>query len=82
MFYLCSVNYYAPIEKTVPQPNEATKVSIGSHTDFQLFTILWQDTAGGLQVLNRDGQWINAKPVEGTFVVNIADYLQRITNGL
>lgn len=56
------------------------QVSIGSHTDFQLFTILWQDTAGGLQVLNRAGQWIHARPLPGTFVVNIADYLQRITN--
>ncbi|KAI1368087.1 2OG-Fe(II) oxygenase [Xylaria arbuscula] len=57
-----------------------TEVSIGSHTDFQLFTMLWQDSIGGLQVLNRQGQWINAKPVPGTFVVNIADYMQRITN--
>ncbi|EEY21475.1 gibberellin 3-beta-dioxygenase [Verticillium alfalfae VaMs.102] len=58
------------------------EVSIGSHTDFQLFTMLWQDDVGGLQVLNRDGQWIRASPVPGTFVVNIADYLQRITNDL
>jgi len=35
-----------------------------------------------LQVLNHDGEWLSAKPVEGTFVVNIADYLQRITNDL
>ncbi|KAJ3563339.1 hypothetical protein NPX13_g8238 [Xylaria arbuscula] len=42
--------------------------------------MLWQDSIGGLQVLNRQGQWINAKPVPGTFVVNIADYMQRITN--
>lgn len=56
------------------------QVSIGSHTDFQLFTILWQDQAGGLQVLSRGGQWLHARPVRGTFVVNIADYLQRITN--
>lgn len=55
-------------------------VSIGSHTDFQLFTILWQDDRGGLQVLNRQGQWIRAAPIPGTLVVNIADYLQRITN--
>jgi isopenicillin N synthase-like dioxygenase len=31
-------------------------------------------------VLNREGEWINAAPIEGTFVVNIGDYLQRITN--
>ncbi|KAI3396757.1 hypothetical protein diail_11719 [Diaporthe ilicicola] len=67
-----------------PQPQEQQQqeeqVSIGSHTDFQLFTILHQDTVPGLQVLSREGQWLNAPPVPGTFVVNIADYLQRITN--
>ncbi|KAK1968808.1 2OG-Fe(II) oxygenase superfamily protein [Colletotrichum sublineola] len=60
----------------------STQVSIGSHTDFQLFTILWQDAVGGLQVLNRESQWIRATPIPGTFVVNIADYMQRITNDL
>lgn len=81
-----ALNYYPSLPPS-PSPPPVTKgsstpdaVSIGSHTDFQLFTILWQDAVGGLQVLNRQGQWINAKPVEGTFVVNIADYLQRITN--
>ncbi|KAI1341451.1 2OG-Fe(II) oxygenase [Xylariaceae sp. FL0016] len=77
-----ALNYYPPIPKPDPSSrgDEETQVSIGSHTDFQLFTILWQDNHGGLQVLNRKGQWINAKPIPGTFVVNIADYLQRITN--
>lgn len=73
-------NYYPPLP---PQDDTSGpgQTSIGSHTDFQLFTILWQDTQGGLQVLNRDGQWLNAPPKPGTFVVNIGDYLQRITNG-
>lgn len=62
------------------RPARSAPVSIGSHTDFQLFTILWQDDCGGLQVLNRQGQWIRAAPIPGTLVVNIADYLQRITN--
>lgn len=77
-----ALNYYPPIpaRPAVPGRSGEEEVSIGSHTDFQLFTMLWQDSNGGLQVLNRQGQWINAKPVEGTFVVNIADYLQRITN--
>lgn len=64
------------------QEQEQEQVSIGSHTDFQLFTILCQDAVPGLQVLSREGQWLNAPPVPGTFVVNIADYLQRITNDL
>lgn len=64
------------------QDKEQEQVSIGSHTDFQLFTILCQDAVPGLQVLSRGGQWLNAPPIPGTFVVNIADYLQRITNDM
>ncbi|GKT52722.1 2OG-Fe(II) oxygenase superfamily protein [Colletotrichum tofieldiae] len=79
-----ALNYYPPLPQAPgnADPNASTQVSIGSHTDFQLFTILWQDAVGGLQVLNRQGQWIRAAPIPGTFVVNIADYLQRITNDL
>ncbi|KAH7321818.1 hypothetical protein BKA65DRAFT_513059 [Rhexocercosporidium sp. MPI-PUGE-AT-0058] len=72
------LNYYPSIPPSTSGSEE--QVSIGSHTDFQLFTILWQDSNGGLQVLNREGEWINAAPIEETFVVNIGDYLQRITN--
>ncbi|KAK2594252.1 hypothetical protein QQS21_008031 [Conoideocrella luteorostrata] len=77
-----NMNYYPPIRDggSVEPGDPDAGVSIGSHTDFQLFTILWQDMVGGLQVLNRNGQWINAKPMPDTFVVNIADCLQRITN--
>ncbi|KAK3989039.1 Clavaminate synthase-like protein, partial [Cladorrhinum sp. PSN332] len=78
-----AVNYYPPLDEktqTGGKDSEEEDVSIGSHTDFQLFTILWQDDSGGLEVLTRQGQWLRAPPVEGTFVVNFADYMQRITN--
>lgn len=74
-----ALNYY-PTIILEPADADADSVSIGSHTDFQLFTILWQDDCGGLQVLNRHGQWLAAPPVPGTFVVNIGDLFQRITN--
>lgn len=48
-------NYYPP--RSVEQ-TEQKFVSLGSHTDLQLFTLLWQDSVGGLQVLTREGQWI------------------------
>lgn len=77
-----NMNYYPPIPNspTLAPTDPNARVSIGSHTDFPVFTILWQDNVGGLQVLNREGQWINAKPIPDTLVVNIADCLQRITN--
>lgn len=37
---------------------------------------------GGLQVLNRDGQWIKAVPVEGAIVVNIGDFMMRLCNDI
>ncbi|KAK0713633.1 2og-Fe oxygenase family protein [Lasiosphaeria miniovina] len=73
-----AVNYYRPLRPSAAEG--VSDVSIGSHTDFQLFTILWQDAAGGLQVLSREGQWLRAAPVPGAFVVNFGDYMQRITN--
>ncbi|KAH8803408.1 putative gibberellin 3-beta hydroxylase [Xylogone sp. PMI_703] len=53
---------------------------IGAHTDFECFTIVTQDNSGGLQVLSKEGEWIQAKPVPGAFVVNIADCFMRQTN--
>lgn len=59
---------------------EALDVGLGSHTDLQSFTLLWQDMIGGLQVLNSNDEWIKACPVEGIFVVNIGDFMQRLSN--
>lgn len=71
-------NYYPAM--TEKQAASSADVGIGSHTDLQCFTLLWQDSIGGLQVLTKDGHWIKALPIEGTFVVNIGDYLMRLTN--
>ena len=54
--------------------------SVGEHTDYGLLTILHQDEVGGLEVKSR-GEWIAAPPVEGTFVCNLGDMLDRITGG-
>ena len=53
-------NYYPG---TTAGGTEDNLVSLGSHTDLQLFTLLWQDMVGGLQVLNRQGQWIKVHTV-------------------
>ncbi|KAK1637395.1 hypothetical protein BDP81DRAFT_348441 [Colletotrichum phormii] len=53
---------------------------IGAHTDVECFTIVTQDTSGGLEVLSKSGIWVKADPMPGSFVVNIADCFMRQTN--
>ncbi|WP_192258544.1 isopenicillin N synthase family dioxygenase [Mesorhizobium caraganae] len=55
-------------------------IGMGAHTDYGNLTILAQDSVGGLQVMNRDGVWVEANPIPGTFVINIGDLVQKLTN--
>ncbi|KAJ5494094.1 Oxoglutarate/iron-dependent dioxygenase [Penicillium fimorum] len=68
----------APVEAL--ENNGEVDVGIGSHTDIQCVTILWQDMSGGLQVLSGSDEWLDARPIPGTMVVNIGDLLQRLSN--
>ena len=54
---------------------------VGEHTDYGLLTILKQDYSGGLQVKSQS-HWIEAPPVDNSFVCNIGDMLDRMTGGL
>jgi len=52
-----------------------------SHTDEGPFTILAQDSRGGLEVKRRDGTWIEAPPIPGTFTINVGDMMMWWSNG-
>jgi isopenicillin N synthase-like dioxygenase len=64
-----------------PQPPDSDAEGVEAHTDTGAFTILLQDQVGGLDVRNRAGKWISATPIPGSIVINIADMMQRWTNG-
>ena len=53
----------------------------GPHTDHGVVTILWQDMLGGLEVMGKDGQWMAAPPLRGSYVINIGELMKRWTNG-
>jgi isopenicillin N synthase-like dioxygenase len=54
---------------------------VGIHKDSGVLTLLWvQPERGGLQV-ERDGQWVDAPPVPGSFIVNIGEMLEYATQG-
>jgi len=66
-------NYPAP--DTPPEPGQ---IRAGAHSDYGSLTILkTEDKPGGLQVLNKDGLWLDVPHMPGCFVVNIGDMLAR-----
>jgi isopenicillin N synthase-like dioxygenase len=71
------LNHYPPQQIM----DETEIIGVGGHCDGGSFTILWQDSLGGLEVRNKAGDWVGVPPLDGTFVINIANLLQRWTNG-
>lgn len=65
-----------------PPITEEPKTAIRSeqHEDINLITLLVGASAGGLQVLNLQGQWLDVIPEADEIVVNVGDMLQRLTN--
>jgi isopenicillin N synthase-like dioxygenase len=61
-----------------PAPGEW---GVGEHSDYGLLTLLLQDDAGGLEVRAADGSWIAVPPLAGSFVCNLGDMLERMTDG-
>ena len=57
-------------------------LGIGQHSDYDMFTILATDDVPALEILNPAGDWIPAPPIEGAFIVNVGDLLERATNDL
>lgn len=70
--------YPPPADETMEAGKEQYGVS--PHTDWGCLTLLCQDATGGLEVQGRDGEWVTAHPIEGTYVVNVGDLLARWTN--
>lgn len=65
-----------------PPSLDMSNSGCGAHTDYGLFTILQQDSIGGLQVRNHAKKWIDAKPLRGSFVINVGDMLSHWTSGV
>ncbi|CAN6675104.1 hypothetical protein TRVA0_088S00210 [Trichomonascus vanleenenianus] len=69
--------------KLVKYPgSDDDKQGVGPHKDSSgMLTFVYQDTTGGLEVLNSEGEWIPATPIPGSFVVNIAQGFEALTGG-
>lgn len=67
--------FYPPITQ---EPKSAIRAE--SHEDINLITLLVGASAGGLQVLNMQNEWLSVVPEKDEIVVNVGDMLQRLTN--
>jgi len=63
-----------------PAPFDGPNIRAGAHEDINVITLLLGAEEAGLEVLDRDGQWLAINPAPGSLVINIGDMLQRLTN--
>lgn len=66
----------------VPESRNPSSIRAAAHEDINLITLLCEATAGGLELLQRDGSWRPIKALNGQIVVDSGDMLQHLTNGL
>ncbi|PPJ53662.1 hypothetical protein CBER1_00897 [Cercospora berteroae] len=77
---IARVLHYPPSK--VPEAQEDKEIGLGAHSDYECFTILLTSTAKGLEILSPDNQWVSAPAAEGSFIINVADFLMRWSNGV
>jgi len=69
--------HYPPITS---EPKSAVRAA--EHEDINLITLLMGASAEGLQVLNKQNEWVNITALPEQLVVNVGDMLQRLTNNV
>ena len=78
------VIHYPALVKEGQDVNEALSkaghVRAAAHEDINLITLLLGADEGGLELLRRDGKWMEVNPPPGCVTCNIGDMLQRLSN--
>jgi isopenicillin N synthase-like dioxygenase len=67
--------HYGPITE---EPIDAVRAA--EHEDINLITLLMGASAEGLQILNKNNEWVAVTALPEQVVVNVGDMLQRLTN--
>jgi len=65
---------------TSPADSAGEQLGIGNHTDYECFTLLYP-TEPGLQVMDGEGKWVSVPLLPDTFVINVGDMLEMLSNG-
>ncbi|MGY0216370.1 isopenicillin N synthase family dioxygenase [Endozoicomonadaceae bacterium StTr2] len=65
-----------------PEPADSEQLGAGVHTDYGMFTFLFQDGVSGLEILDKDDKWIGVSPARDKIIINTGDLMERWTNGV
>jgi len=65
-----------------PVPAGAPGLRAGAHEDINAITLLLGAEEAGLEICDREGNWLPVAPGPGELVVNVGDMLDRLTNGV
>lgn len=69
--------HYPPI----PETAHPASVRAAAHEDINLITLLIDATTSGLEIKDRQGQWIPVVTPKGCIIVDSGDMLQNLSNG-
>ena len=70
------MHYPAPTSAPLPGQLRA-----GAHSDLGMMTLIYSDNdVGGLQLQDRDGNWVDAPALSDAFMINLGDLMMRWTN--
>ena len=74
--HLLRIIHYPPLDGT----EKSGAIRGAAHEDINLITLLIGAEEGGLEVLNKNDEWIRVQPSSNSIVCNIGDMMQLVTN--
>lgn len=66
----------------VSPDRDPASIRAAAHEDINFITLLCEATAGGLELLQRNGTWLPIHALKGQIIVDTGDMLQNLTNGV
>ncbi|PON57955.1 Oxoglutarate/iron-dependent dioxygenase [Parasponia andersonii] len=67
--------------RVAPPSSDSVQLGLVAHTDKSALTILCQNQVQGLELLTKQGNWIQVKLPEASFIVFVGDALKAWSNG-
>ncbi|GMI93988.1 hypothetical protein like AT1G52820 [Hibiscus trionum] len=76
-----NTNYMLKLMKYNAPPNGEPTSGVFAHCDKNMVTLLYQNEVDGLQVQNKDGEWMDIKPSPNGFIVMVGESFCAWLNG-